>query len=127
MISTETLYYYSTRQESVVGKPNLLSQSHEHRPNPINFLPTCWFVQVEFPGMNASGGPMYIGTGCFHRRDALTGMKYSKESKIQWKERRNSDDQVIKGPTAHLLDRSKVLASCTYEQNTQWGKEVPQT
>lgn len=77
--------------------------------------------------MNASGGPMYIGTGCFHRRDALTGMKYSKESKIQWKERRNSEDQVINGPAAHLLETCKVLASSTYEQNTQWGKEVPLT
>lgn len=81
-------------------------------------------MQVDFPGMNASGGPMYIGTGCFHKRDALTGMKYSKESKIQWKETRNSDDdQVIKEP-AHLLETSKILSSSTYEQNTQWGNEV---
>lgn len=80
--------------------------------------------EVDFPGMNASGGPMYIGTGCFHKRDALTGMKYSKESKIQWKETRNSDDdQVIKEP-AHLLETSKILSSSTYEQNTQWGNEM---
>ncbi|KAK2652674.1 hypothetical protein Ddye_012530 [Dipteronia dyeriana] len=35
--------------------------------------------EVELAGLDSNGGPCYIGTGCFHRRDTLCGKKYSQE------------------------------------------------
>lgn len=80
-----------------------------------------FFVKVEFPGLDGSGGPLYIGTGCFHRRDVLCGKKYSKRYRNDWnsKNYRNSKDNVTE-----LEEKSKQLANCSYEENTQWGKEV---
>lgn len=78
-------------------------------------------VKLEFPGIDANGGPLYIGTGCFHRRDALCGKKFRKEAPVDWKKR---EDERIKGNADVLEETSKILASCSYEKNTQWGKEV---
>ncbi|XP_050945240.1 cellulose synthase-like protein E1 isoform X2 [Cucumis melo] len=77
--------------------------------------------EVDFPGFDGSGGPLYIGTGCFHKRDVLCGKKYSKGIKNDWnnKSYRNSKDNV-----KELEENSKHLANCTYEENTQWGKEI---
>ncbi|KAK4844771.1 hypothetical protein QYF36_024293 [Acer negundo] len=36
--------------------------------------------EVEHAGIDSSGGPLYIGTGCFHRRDTLCGKKYSQRT-----------------------------------------------
>ncbi|KAA0048283.1 cellulose synthase-like protein E1 isoform X1 [Cucumis melo var. makuwa] len=77
--------------------------------------------EVDFPGFDGSGGPLYIGTGCFHKRDVLCGKMYSKGIKNDWnnKSYRNSKDNV-----KELEENSKHLANCTYEENTQWGKEI---
>ncbi|KAG6639182.1 cellulose synthase-like protein E6 [Carya illinoinensis] len=75
---------------------------------------------VEFPGFDGDGGPCYIGTGCFHRRESLCGQKYSKERKTDW-ERWNKIK--VEESTSSLENACKVLASCTCENNTQWGKE----
>ena len=78
-------------------------------------------MKVELPGLDGLGGPPYIGTGCFHKRDVLCGKKYSKGYKNDWnsKSYRNSKANV-----KELEENSKYLANCTYEENTQWGKEV---
>lgn len=73
----------------------------------IHFL----FIKVEFHGMDGYGGPPYVGTGCFHRRNTLTGKKFDNECMEDWKRE-------------ETVDKIKALASCTYEENTQWGKEV---
>ncbi|XP_062160871.1 cellulose synthase-like protein E6 [Alnus glutinosa] len=79
-------------------------------------------TEVELPGFDGNGGPCYIGTGCFHRRETLCGQKYSKEYKADWKKR---NDRKVEESSARVLEETcKVLASCTYENNTQWGKEV---
>jgi hypothetical protein len=72
---------------------------------------------VEFLGLDGNGGPLYIGTGCFHRRDVICGRKYGEEEEEEESERihENLEPEMI-----------KALASCTYEENTQWGKEVRQ-
>ncbi|XP_023535776.1 cellulose synthase-like protein E1 [Cucurbita pepo subsp. pepo] len=77
--------------------------------------------EVELPGLDSFGGPLYIGTGCFHRRDVLCGKKYSKGYRNDWnsKDYRNSGDDVNE-----LEEKSKHLASCSYEENTEWGKEM---
>lgn len=78
-------------------------------------------MKVEFPGLDGFGGPLYVGTGCFHRRDVLCGKKYSKGYRNDWNSNnyRNSQDNATE-----LEEKSKHLASCAYEENTQWGKEV---
>ncbi|KAF8414277.1 hypothetical protein HHK36_002278 [Tetracentron sinense] len=81
-----------------------------------------WVVnEVEFRGMDGNGGPMYIGTGCFHKRDTLCGRKYRKEYKGEWKGR---NDRKVEESASELEETSKILANCSYEENTQWGKEM---
>ncbi|RDY00832.1 Cellulose synthase-like protein E1 [Mucuna pruriens] len=78
-------------------------------------------AEVEFPGADGYGGPLYIGSGCFHRRESLLGMKFSEQYRNDW----NSEDNQFKEASLHELEeQSKTLASCTYEENTLWGKEM---
>uniref|UniRef100_A0A803NDG6 Peptidase S8/S53 domain-containing protein n=1 Tax=Chenopodium quinoa TaxID=63459 RepID=A0A803NDG6_CHEQI len=74
--------------------------------------------QVEFHGLDGLGGPLYVGTGCFHQREILCGRKYSKDYKIDWK------TSKMDGTIFELEERAKSLASCVYELNSQWGKEL---
>ncbi|PKU69698.1 Cellulose synthase-like protein E2 [Dendrobium catenatum] len=92
---------------------NLASCSYEEN--------TQWGKEVYFPGLDGLGGPMYTGSCCFHRRDCLNGRKYSELNKIELK-RENPKIQETNMIT--LEERIKNLASCTYEENTQWGKEM---
>ena len=78
-------------------------------------------IKMEMPGFDGNGGPCYIGTGCFHRREALSGKKYNKNFMEDWKRWSN---RSVEESTRVLEETSKVLASCNYEENTQWGKEV---
>lgn len=90
--------------------------------NPFSeFLPCllAW-LKVEFPGIDGHQGPLYVGTGCFHRREVLCGRKFSKESKIELK----NDIDMKETNMDELEERLKGLASCTYEENTKWGNEV---
>ncbi|KAJ3677536.1 hypothetical protein LUZ60_003260 [Juncus effusus] len=76
---------------------------------------------VEMCGLDNWGGPLYIGTGCFHRREILCGKSYTKDYKEDWhrRSRRNQDDDVTK-----LEEEAQSLCTCTYELNTSWGHEV---
>lgn len=78
-------------------------------------------MKVEMPGL---GDSIYLGTGCFHRRESLCGRKYSEHCRML----RDMWNQVkMRKPeesTSFLEERAKDLASCTYEQNTNWGKDV---
>lgn len=64
---------------------------------------------------------MYVGTGCFHRRDILCERKYTKGFTIDWNKNiiRKTGESV-----QELEERIKGFASCTFEENTQWGNEV---
>lgn len=77
--------------------------------------------EVELGGLDSNGGCLYVGSGCFHRRDALCGQSYSKDTRFDWdKENHKTMTEGI-----DVLEKAcKILASCTYEQNTQWGKEM---
>ncbi|XP_059663643.1 cellulose synthase-like protein E6 [Cornus florida] len=79
-------------------------------------------IELEIAGLDANGGPFYIGSGCFHRRDSLSGKKYDKECKAEWKTQ--IDHTKVEQSADVLEETSKVLASCTYEQNTLWGNEM---
>ena len=77
---------------------------------------------MEIPGLDGVGGPSYIGTGCFHRREALLGRKYTEDYKFDWTMQK--DALEVEGNVEDLQERAKKLASCTYELNSQWGKQV---
>ncbi|XVE90171.1 hypothetical protein DITRI_Ditri20bG0056700 [Diplodiscus trichospermus] len=77
--------------------------------------------KLEMPGFDANGGPIYNGTGCFHRRVALCGKKYDKECKVDWK---RLNDRKVEESASVLEQTCKALASSTFEQNTLWGKEM---
>ncbi|GJZ77991.1 cellulose synthase-like protein E6 [Tanacetum coccineum] len=80
--------------------------------------------EVEIGGMDSHGGCLYIGSGCFHRRDALCGISYSNDTVLDWE--KESRKQIIRAAEAiHVLEnKCKLHASCSYEHNTQWGKEL---
>lgn len=74
---------------------------------------------MEFNGLDGFGGPLYTGSGCFHRRDTFLGRKFSIGYKHEEKRESTKRESVLE-----LEAQSKELASCTYEENTEWGKEV---
>ncbi|XP_020264378.1 cellulose synthase-like protein E6 isoform X2 [Asparagus officinalis] len=76
---------------------------------------------VDFHGMDGHGGPLYIGSGCFHRRESLCGKKYSEAYKA---ELRGDRPSIAQSNVYTLEERAKNLATCTYEENSQWGKEM---
>ncbi|PIA26455.1 hypothetical protein AQUCO_09300036v1 [Aquilegia coerulea] len=77
--------------------------------------------EVEFSGIDGYGGPLYIGTGCFHRRETISGGKYSENYKFEYKE--NFVNQVQES-ASELEKTAKILADCAFEEGTQWGKEM---
>ncbi|RWR73226.1 cellulose synthase-like protein E6 [Cinnamomum micranthum f. kanehirae] len=78
-------------------------------------------MKVELSGMDSYGGPMYIGTGCFFRRECLSGTEYCKDYKSDWKK---GAQRYGMETLEELEERAKGLASSTYELATQWGKEM---
>ncbi|KAF2316448.1 hypothetical protein GH714_041789 [Hevea brasiliensis] len=54
-------------------------------------------------------------------RDALCGRKFTKDCKFEWKK---DDDHKTPKSILELEEETKPLASYTYEENTQWGKEM---
>lgn len=72
--------------------------------------------------MGGFGAALYCGTGCFHRRESLTGKKHSKGDIAA---KLNIESIENEGKSASDLENSsKLLSSCGYEKGTQWGKEV---
>ncbi|XP_062015526.1 cellulose synthase-like protein E1 isoform X1 [Rosa rugosa] len=81
-----------------------------------------WYIlKVEFHGLDNYWGTLYVGSGCFHRRETLCGKKFSKVNKSEmiWEDKKGEEIGIHE-----LEESSKSLASCTYEENTQWGKEM---
>ncbi|KAI8553032.1 hypothetical protein RHMOL_Rhmol06G0313800 [Rhododendron molle] len=79
------------------------------------------FIKIELAGMDGCDGAPYCGTGCFHRRESLCGLKFSRNYRGEL----NSLCNTMKDCSVHELEqRSKVLANCSNEEGTQWGKEV---
>ena len=72
-------------------------------------------TKMEMPGYDGNGGCCYIGTGCFHKRETLSGQKYSKNFKADWKILSNKS---LEESTSVLEEKCKVLASSSYEKNS---------
>ncbi|XAR48652.1 Cellulose synthase (UDP-forming) [Bertholletia excelsa] len=73
---------------------------HNHTRSDIYGSYCRMIYEVELPAMDSYGGPCYIGTGQF--------------KEIEEKEKQ---DATV------LEETCKIYASCTYEENTPWGKE----
>ncbi|XP_054818246.1 cellulose synthase-like protein E1 [Prosopis cineraria] len=80
--------------------------------------------ELEGHGGDGHGGPLYIGTGCFHRRDVLCGRKFSSDQHNVMNDWNDEDDQLMEESLHKLEQEAKPLASCTHEQNTLWGSEM---
>ncbi|XP_057765098.1 cellulose synthase-like protein E6 [Salvia miltiorrhiza] len=76
--------------------------------------------ELELAALDAHGGPLYIGSCCFHRRDALAGNKYEKGSHINWKQ----VNEMHQPERPNLLQETATFANCRYEENSSWGKEM---
>ena len=79
-------------------------------------------LQVELPGFDGAGGPLYIGTGCFHRREILCGRRFTNDyNKEDW-ERGMKEKRELS--IYQIEEKARSLTTCTYENNTQWGNEI---
>ncbi|KAI4371183.1 hypothetical protein MLD38_019449 [Melastoma candidum] len=76
---------------------------------------------VELHGFDSHGGPCFIGTGCFHRRDTLSGKIYTMESREHLKDHKHKRPEES---ATVLEEEAKRLADCDFEYNTLWGKEM---
>ncbi|PON96759.1 Cellulose synthase [Trema orientale] len=83
-------------------------------------------MEVEYRGFDANGGTFYMGTGCFHRRESLSGKKYKEATKVlDGKSKIDRVGKVEEISAEALEETSKSLANCTYElENPKWGKEM---
>ncbi|XP_054817887.1 cellulose synthase-like protein E6 isoform X1 [Prosopis cineraria] len=88
-----------------------------------DFLSNSFAVaaQIELAGLCGHGGTLYCGTGCFHRRESLSGTHFKDYRKAKWDTKPKTED---KRTADELIEASKALASCAYEKGTQWGREM---
>ncbi|XP_042030595.1 cellulose synthase-like protein E1 isoform X5 [Salvia splendens] len=111
------------KEVDIEGKPlpMLVYLAREKRPGyPHNFKAGAMNALVELLALDAHGGPLYIGSCCFHQRDALTGKKYEKGSHINWK----LVNEIQEPEIENLLEETTKLANCSYEENSSWGTEM---
>ncbi|XP_009624029.1 cellulose synthase-like protein E6 [Nicotiana tomentosiformis] len=78
--------------------------------------------EIELAGLGGYGAALYCGTGCFHRRESLCGRKVSEEyTTVEWN---NKEEKCTYKTVEELEEASKVVANCSYEEGTQWGKQM---
>ncbi|KAK7386013.1 hypothetical protein VNO78_32056 [Psophocarpus tetragonolobus] len=76
--------------------------------------------KFELAGISGYGVSLFCGTGCFHRRESLLGA-YLRGYKAKWEIKpKINDNRSID----ELNQALKSLVTCTYEEGTQWGKEM---
>uniref|UniRef100_A0ACD5ZCR0 Uncharacterized protein n=1 Tax=Avena sativa TaxID=4498 RepID=A0ACD5ZCR0_AVESA len=80
------------------------------------------FKKVEMGGLDSVGGPPYIGTGCFHRREILCGMIFTKDYKVNWNG--GVKDKIQENIVCNIEEKAKSLTTCAYEHDTPWGNEI---
>ncbi|KAG2682609.1 hypothetical protein I3760_11G199000 [Carya illinoinensis] len=78
--------------------------------------------KFELPGIGGYEAALYCGTVCFHRRESLCGKVCSKDYRGEWNstEGEKKSDKTVN----ELEEASKVLANCSHEKDTQWGKKM---
>ncbi|KAH9290245.1 hypothetical protein KI387_034362, partial [Taxus chinensis] len=81
---------------------------------------------IQFKGLDGLEGPLYVGTGCVHRRDVLCGSNPKRTSSNLIKEITPPlwNLSMERSNPAKTMEEIKELAKCSYEKNSLWGKKV---
>ncbi|CAL0315927.1 unnamed protein product [Lupinus luteus] len=127
--------------EDGYGLPTLVYMAREKRPNyphhfkagAINALSynnltkndhyanSCLATdKLELAGICGHGAALYCGTGCFHRRESISGTSFKDYIPNKDTNPKREDKRTLN----ELNEASKALATCTFEKDTQWGKEM---
>ncbi|KAA8527733.1 hypothetical protein F0562_035398 [Nyssa sinensis] len=95
--------------------------------------------KTKWQGMDGLRGPVFTGTGYYVKKKALYGSPNQKDKFICEAEMNfglsskfiaslkgsNEEDTNGKGILSdEILEEARNLATCTFEKNTQWGKEI---
>uniref|UniRef100_M1CX26 Cellulose synthase CslE n=1 Tax=Solanum tuberosum TaxID=4113 RepID=M1CX26_SOLTU len=78
--------------------------------------------EIELAGLGGYGAALYCGTGCLHRRESLCGRKFSEDQTFEWNNK--LQEKSTYKTVEELEEASKVVANCSYEEGTQWGKQM---
>ncbi|CAN1334174.1 Cellulose synthase-like protein E1 [Linum perenne] len=79
---------------------------------------------VEFHGLDGYGGPLYIGSGAFHRRDTLCGRNFHpNDSKLDWLNY-GRDERMQSLSVQQLVEEATPFADCASEDKSLWGKQM---
>ncbi|XP_022138624.1 cellulose synthase-like protein G2, partial [Momordica charantia] len=91
--------------------------------------------KTKWQGMDGLRGPVMSGTGYYLKRKALFE-SLNQPDRFNGKNSREvygtshkfveslKDKQIMEYPVEEMLKEAESLASCFYEQNTEWGKEM---
>ncbi|KAM4127284.1 hypothetical protein ACJW30_02G078200 [Castanea mollissima] len=90
---------------------------------------------VQWQGIDGLKGPILSGTGFYIKRVSICGRSIQDIDLEELKQSFGSSNELIKSLLGNyksnalnvqhrLLEETQLLASCTYEKDTKWGKEV---
>lgn len=94
--------------------------------------------KTKFQGMDGIGGTVCAGTGYYLKKKALYGSPNQQDEHVAHPEESfgkstkfidslrgsESEDSQIDGFSTAILKEANKLASCSYEDNTKWGKQI---
>ncbi|XP_073099429.1 cellulose synthase-like protein H1 isoform X2 [Elaeis guineensis] len=131
------------------GIPHLVYVAREKRPkHPHHYKAGAMNVLITGVGFGGIQGPFYGGTGCFHRRKILYGSAPGLAGVSKHDDLSDKEPQRIYGDSRELMESAsriisgkiretscnnnlssrvevaKRVASCSYEFNTCWGKQI---
>ncbi|KAJ9182234.1 hypothetical protein P3X46_006253 [Hevea brasiliensis] len=109
-----------TLQEDNVKLPLLVYVSREKMPfYPHHFKAGALNVLLQWHGMDGVNGPILSGTNFYIKRDSLFDSHIHHEDYYQPGSLRTVADDY-----SSLVEDTKVLASCKYEDDSKWGDKV---
>ncbi|XP_008342033.2 cellulose synthase-like protein H1 isoform X3 [Malus domestica] len=126
------------------GLPHLVYVTREKRPNHSHHYKAGAMNALKiWPGLAGIQGPIYAGTGCFHRRKVIYGLSLTDNEGNLTSERLNKEcfgnsPELIRSATQILLEENidqlddlscaveiaYQVAGSEYEDDTLWGKKV---
>ncbi|XP_019456035.1 PREDICTED: cellulose synthase-like protein E6 [Lupinus angustifolius] len=96
-------------------------QNYNNLTNNDHYANSCLATdKLELAGICGHGAALYCGTGCFHRRESLSGTYFKDYLPNKDTNPKREDKRTVN----ELNEASKALATCTFEKDTQWGKEM---
>ncbi|KAI8011630.1 Cellulose synthase-like protein G1 [Camellia lanceoleosa] len=69
------------------------------------------FLFMKWQGMDGLRGPLFTGTGYYLKRKALYGTP-------------NQEGIILEFTLDVIVEEAMILAGCTFEKGTKWGKEI---